>query len=152
PRRQDALEARHRGLRGSTVTQSAKKAASPLLELGLGAAWLVGLAAALSILDRLVGPASLGTAIFGALGVDLAADRVGVRWSEGAPGPATQRLNVQRIGAGAAAALAAWALVLAPAWALGWLHAEGAQPSPALVLAILRAVVLAVRDELLFRG
>jgi hypothetical protein len=134
------------------VTAEAKKVGSPLVELGIGAAWLVGLAAGLSVLDRVIGPASLGTAIFGALGVDMAAERAGVRWSAGAPGPHTQKLAVQRLGAGAAAALVAWGLSLGPAAALGWFHAEGARPSPALVLAVLRASALGARNELLFRG
>jgi membrane protease YdiL (CAAX protease family) len=134
------------------VTATAKRAGHPLVELGLGAAWLTGLAAVLSILDRVIGPASLGTALFGAIAVDMAAERAGVRWSDGVPGPATQRLTVQRLGAGAGAALVAWGLSLAPAAALGWFHADGARPSPALVLAVLRAAALGVRDELLFRG
>jgi hypothetical protein len=133
------------------VTAAGKR--SGLLDLGLGAAWLVGLAAAVQILDQVVGPANLGAAIFGALAVDLAASRAGVRWDAGGAEAGAPRLGAQRIAAGAAVALSAGGLVIAVAAAFRWLHVEAwVRPSAALAFAVARGAAVAVRDELLFRG
>jgi uncharacterized protein len=135
---------------------SAKKAgavpASPLVELGIGAAWLVGLASMLSILEQLMGPGSLGTALLGAVAIDLLAGRAGVRWEWDEAPLDARRHAVRRVAAGAAVALGAGTVAVGIAWALRWCHGEGAQPSWALAFAVARAAAIAVRDELLFRG
>jgi membrane protease YdiL (CAAX protease family) len=124
-----------------------------LVELGLGAAWLVGLAAALQIVERILGPANLGGVIFGALAVDIAAGRAGVRWDSDEASPTTPRNVPKRVAAGAATATGVALLVVALSALLGWFHIEGPpEPSTALVLALVRVVATAVRDELLFRG
>ena len=125
----------------------------PLVELALGAAWLVGLGAAVQLLDQVIGAANLGAAILGALLVDLAAGRAGVRWDRDDDGIDSRKRAVRRVAAGAAVALGAGGVVLAVAIALRWFHGEGgAHPSSALALAVGRAAAVAVRDELLFRG
>ena len=127
--------------------------AAPLVELGLGAGWLVGLGAAVQLLDQILGAANLGAAILGALLVDLAAGRAGVRWDREDVGIDARKGAARRVAAGAAVALGAGGLVLALAAALRWFHAEdGARPSAALAFALARAAAVSVRDEMLFRG
>jgi uncharacterized protein len=123
------------------------------LELGLGAAWLVGVAAALQLLDRLP-LASLAVAILGAVVVDLAATRAGVRWDPDEAAPDRTSRAARRMGFGALAALATGAIVLVVSYALGWVHGTGEpiRPSLAVLLAVVRAAAIAVRDEVLFRG
>jgi hypothetical protein len=125
----------------------------PLVELGLGAAWLVGLAAVLQIVDQIVGPANLGVALFGALGVDLAAGRAGVRWDRNEIDLDAPKNAVRRVATGAGVALGAGAVVLAVAAAFRWLHVEEVtRPSASFAFALARGAALATRDELLFRG
>jgi membrane protease YdiL (CAAX protease family) len=128
----------------------------PLLELGIGAAWLVGVAAGLQIIKQVFGVAALGTPIFGAVLLDLVAGRAGVRWDEDTveekPYPWERALMRAALGAGIA--LVTGGLVVAVAVPAGWLHGhgEGIHPVLALLLALVRAVAVAVRDELLYRG
>jgi hypothetical protein len=135
------------------MTGAAKRAPHRLVEIGLGAAWLVGLAAALQALDQISGVAELRTPLFGALAIDLLAGRAGVRWDWDELGLDSRRYAVRRTAAGAAVALIAGGLVIAVAAALHWFHGEAmARPSAALAIAVARATAVAVRDELLFRG
>jgi hypothetical protein len=139
------------------------RTASPLVELGLGAAWLVGGSAVLLTLDALVGAASMATALIGALVVDLMASRAGVRWDvagaagdpwgEPLPEGAPRRLE-RRVATGALVALAVCAAVVTLSVALRWLigHGSGVHPAAALGFALVRAGAVAVRDELLYRG
>jgi uncharacterized protein len=125
----------------------------PLVELGLGAAWLVGLAAAVQILDQIIGPANLGAAIFGAMGVDIAAARAGVRWDEDTLPLDAPRRAAARVAVGAAVAVGVAGLAIAVAGAFHWFQVEGTVPvSAALAFALARAAAVSVRDELLFRG
>lgn len=133
------------------------KAPNPLAELGLGAAWLLGLAASLQILDRLLPAASLAAAVLGALLADMAASRAGVRWNvtddPDAP-PIAFPAAARRVAVGAGIALAAGLAVIGIARFSGLLHGHGEGPSlsSAVLFAILRAAAVATRDELLFRG
>lgn len=123
---------------------------SALAELGLGVAWLIGIAAALQLLDVMLGQAMLGAALAGAVLVDLACSRAGVQWDSGerrAWKEATSRIAV---GAGIAALLAAFALALSVA--LGGSRVGFGHPSWSLAVAAVRAAAIGVRDELLFRG
>jgi hypothetical protein len=131
------------------------KEPSPRSVLALGLAWLLGLAAALQILDRALPSATLAAAILGALAVDVGATRAGVLWDDDATesGPPPRRRPVQRLLIGAAAALAVGVVVIALGASFGWLHHHGSVvPSTAIVFALLRAAAVAVRDELLYRG
>ena len=126
---------------------------SPAVELGLGAAWLVGVAAGLQILDRLP-LASIGVAILGAVVADLAATRAGVRWDPDEAAPDRVSRAARRAGFGVLAALATAAIVMVPCFALGWVHGtgEGFRPSFAVLIALARAAAIGVRDEVLYRG
>lgn len=149
---------------GSTSKPRPTSPLAPLAELGLGAAWLVGGAAVLLILDSILGAASMATALVGALLVDLAASRAGAAWDvAGQPGDAwdarplpegAPRRLVERVAAGALVGLLTGGSVVALSIALRWLtgHGEGVRPSYALVFALVRAAAVAVRDELLYRG
>jgi membrane protease YdiL (CAAX protease family) len=131
-----------------------RASAPPLVELGLGLAWLVGTAAALQIVERVFPPASLGTPIVGALIVDLAVSRSGVRWY--APGEEQAPdlgLVARRVAVGAGVALAVGTVVVGAGAPLHWYHAHGAaRPSLAVLFALVRAVAVSARDELLYRG
>lgn len=134
------------------MTQVTQRPSRRLIELALGAVWLVGLAAALQALDLVSGVAELRTPLFGALAIDLLAGRAGVRWDWDDDGIDSRKHAVRRVAAGAAVALVAGAAVLLVAAALRWFDCEGARPSAALAVALARAAAVAVRDELLFRG
>jgi hypothetical protein len=56
-----------------------------LAHLGLGAAWLVGLAAALQLVEMLLGKSPLASAMAGAVLADVVAGFAGVRWDSQAP-------------------------------------------------------------------
>ena len=128
----------------------------PLLELGIGAAWLVGVASGLQIITLVFGVATLGTPIFGALLLDLVAGRCGVRWDEGSVegSPYPWGRALARAATGAGIALCAGGAVVAVGLSAGWLHGhgEGIHPVLALIMALVRATAVAVRDELLYRG
>lgn len=135
------------------MTGAVPRASSRLVEIGLGAAWLVGLAAALQVFDQISGAAELRTPLFGALAIDLLAGRAGVRWEWDDAGIDARRHAVRRVGVGAAVALVVGGVVVAVAAMLRWFHGEAAvRPSAALAVAVARAAAVAVRDELLFRG
>ena len=147
----------------SVPPRSQPRPPRPLIELGLGAAWLVGSAAGLLILDGVLGAASMATALIGAMLLDLAASRAGVAWDvAGQPGEAwgfalpegTPRRAVQRVAVGALVAMVAGAVVLGLSAALRWLTGQGGgvHPSFALGFALVRAAAVGVRNELLYRG
>lgn len=127
---------------------------SPLVEMGLGLAWLLGLAAGLQILDNLLPAASLATPILGALVVDLGATRAGLRWDLDPDVTTDASRAARRVGMGVAAALAPGLAVIAGGLALHWVYGfgKGASPSSSLGFALLRAAAVASRDELLYRG
>jgi uncharacterized protein len=127
-----------------------------LAELGIGATWLLGVGAVLQVLDLLVGASPLGAAIAGAVLVDLAADRAGVRWDgragRGRGKKLPWRVAARRVLTGAGRALCAVLLAVGVGWALGWAHGGLGRPSVTAGILLLRVTAVAVRDELLFRG
>lgn len=134
------------------MTQTgAPRSRARVVELGLGAAWLLAVAAVLLVIERLLPSAALAAPIFGALVADVAAGRAGVRWEDAPP---SGRSPVRRIAGGAGAAMAAGLVVVVVAIPLGLLqrHGAGVHPDPALLLAVVRSASVAVRDELLYRG
>lgn len=139
------------------MTTAPDQAKSPLTEIGLGAAFLLGTAAALQVLERILPPASIATAVLGALLVDIAASRAGVRWSnldEPEAPPIAYGLASRRLAVGAAIALVPGLVVIGVSAAAGLIHGHGQGPSltGAVIFALLRAAAVAARDELLFRG
>jgi hypothetical protein len=131
------------------VSEEKPRKVQPLVEVGLGVAWLIGVAAALKLVDLLFGPAAMGTALVGAVLADLAAGRAGVRWAaEGID----WREGARRAGVGAAIAAGVVAVVVGIAAALRWFHNDGVGTSAVLLFAIARAIAVAARDELVLRG
>ncbi|MEZ4297312.1 MAG: hypothetical protein R3B70_20275 [Polyangiaceae bacterium] len=180
--------ARPRGDRG--VSPSAKEARGPLVELGIGAGWLVGLSAVAQIVAALFRSNPLAIVVLQAVIVDLAVGRAGVRWdpeaSEPAPagGAKTPRAKTARPRAdvahdpvasgdvdaqkacaredsrravrgvlmGASAALAVTVLAVVVSTVAGWAKVSAHAPGASLVLGLVRAAAIGVRDALLYAG
>jgi uncharacterized protein len=123
----------------------------------MGAAWLVGIAAALQLVDAVFGRNPLASAVTGALVVELGASRAGVAWSEGDEAGSRPRAPTLRERF-ATAAIGTWPVALAVTLTLacgalvGSASLELGTPRASLGLAAIRAAAVAVRDELLFRG
>lgn len=120
-----------------------------LAELGIGAAWMVGTSAAIGAVDIALAKTPLAAALAAALVTDFAAGFAGVRWDSKSH---QKSIPFNEIGFGAAASLGIFAVTLGLSAAFGWISAEKGSPAPALLLALLRAAAMAVRNELLFRG
>jgi hypothetical protein len=123
---------------------------TPLVEIGIGLAWLLGTAAMLQIVELLFGQVIMGAALGGAVIADIAATWAGVRWDEGEK--RHWKAAVARLGAGAGVAAGVIALTLALGAALGRLEISRGAPSIGIFLVVLRSAAIAVRDELIFRG
>ena len=80
---------------------------APLVELGTGAAWLVGLGAVNQIVMIALQSNPLATLVVQAVVVDLAVGKAGVRWDPGADGEtgAEVRSAARGLGVGAGIAL-----------------------------------------------
>lgn len=127
------------------------------MELGVGAVWLVGLGAALLLLELVLGRSPLGAAIAGAVLADIVAGFAGVRWDMDADGrpsatPIDASTALRRVAIGMAAAAAAAVITLLAAGALGWIRVEAGAPSKTLGLALVRGAAIGVREELFLRG
>ncbi|WP_437607086.1 hypothetical protein WMF20_40350 [Sorangium sp. So ce834] len=125
-----------------------------LVELALGAAWLVGLAAALQIVSALLSSSPLAAALAGAVVADLVASRAGVQWIDPLEpeGPGRRARLARRVGLGAALGALAVLLTLGVSALLGWATVDAGAPSASFGFAVARAVALAARDELLLTG
>jgi len=113
---------------------------------------LLGLSAANQIVAVVFRSNPMATVVIQAVIVDLAVGRAGVRWEpladEKAPGELQKTLR--RIAIGAGAALAVTAIAIAVSVALGWAKLAAHAPNVSLVLGLLRAVAIGVRDSLLY--
>jgi len=128
--------------------------ATPLREIARGVAWLVGTAMAVRFVETLVGRSPLGAALAGAVVVDLAMTRAGVRWDDrdGTKSKGSSSRVWRDIGLGVAVASA---LVLVPLIVMiivGGATISVGSLSSTLVFGLLRSVADSVRDELLYRG
>ncbi|WP_437673255.1 type II CAAX prenyl endopeptidase Rce1 family protein [Sorangium sp. So ce131] len=125
-----------------------------LIDLAIGAAWIVGLAAVLRLTSLLLSSSPLAAALAGAVVADLAAARAGVQWLDPREraDPAHRARVARRIGLGAALGALAVLLALGVAVILGWARVEAGAPSASFGFALARAAALAVRDELLLTG
>jgi hypothetical protein len=121
------------------------------LDLAIGAAWLVALAAALRVVDVALGAVPLAAAMAGAVLVDLALARAGVRWDE-AEKHASIAAYARRAAAGVAVGLAVVLVAVAALALAGRARVAPGSPSLAVGVGLVRAASIAVRDELLFRG
>jgi membrane protease YdiL (CAAX protease family) len=126
---------------------------SPKRAFLTGAAWLVGTAAVVRLGELVVGRSPLGAALVGAVLVDLVTYRAGVRWDGHEDGLVAGRARLVR---GVLVGLAVSAvLVVVPLVASFLLLGASLQlgsPSASIGFALLRALAVASRDELLLRG
>lgn len=123
---------------------------TPLVELGMGLAWLLGTAATLQAAELLFSKFIMAVAISGAVIADVASTWAGVRWDEG-----TKRAwkdAIGRLGAGAGVAAAVIAVTFVIGAVLGRVDVQAGAPSVGIFLVILKCAAIAVRDELFFRG
>jgi hypothetical protein len=133
-----------------------------LRELGLGAAWMVGVAAGVEIVQAMIGQNPLASAVLAAVVVELAANRAGVRWDDEAPRDsaslddaarsASRRRSLRRLGAGLLAGTAVTVFAVAAVSATGRATIELGRPGTSLIFSVVRAGAIGVRDELLLRG
>lgn len=128
--------------------------ATPLREIARGVAWLVGTAMAVRFVETLVGRSPLGAALAGAVVVDLAMTRAGVRWDDReatkSKGSWSRVWRDIGIGVGTASALVVVPLLLGVI--VGGATISRGSLSSTLVFGLLRSAADGVRDELLFRG
>lgn len=120
-----------------------------LVQIGLGATYLVVGAAAVEIIDAMLGQTPLASALLGAIAVDMIGMRAGIEWGD--RGEATSAL-VRKGGVGAAIGAAAGAIVIVAGALLRFAHVSFGAPQAALLFAVVRAIASAARDETLFRG
>ncbi len=129
-------------------------AVTPLREIARGVAWLVGTAVAARFVETLVGRNPLGAALAGAVVVDLAMTRAGVRWDEQddsiSKGSASR--TWQGIGIGVAVASVLVFVPLVFCLIVGAATIGPGSFSSMVVFGLLRGAADGVRDELLFRG
>lgn len=125
---------------------------SPLAELGIGAAWLIGLTAVCQMVVIVLHSNPLAVTVIQAVIVDLAVGRAGVRWDpEADDKTAAETRNATRgIGLGLGVAFAVTALVLGVSAALGWATIGVHAPTMSLALGTIRAVAIGVKDAQLY--
>jgi membrane protease YdiL (CAAX protease family) len=123
---------------------------TPLVELGMGVAWLLGTAAALQAAEMLFSRFVMAIAIAGAVIADVASTWAGVRWDEGEK--RAWKAAVGRLAAGAGIAAAVIAVTFAVGAVLGKVDVQAGAPSVGIFLVVLKCAAIAVRDELVFRG
>ena len=123
---------------------------TPLVELGMGLAWLLGTAATLQAAELLFSKFIMAVAISGAVIADVASTWAGVRWDEGEK--RAWKDAIRRLGAGAGIAAAVIAVTFAGGAVLGKVEVQAGAPSVGIFLVVLRCAAIAVRDELVFRG
>ncbi len=123
-----------------------------LRELGLGAAWLVGIAAVVHIVETLVAQNPLAGTVAAAVIVDLAAGRAGVRWDHPGLENEPPKAIAQRVLKATAAPVALLLVVLGVGAAAGLATVQLGHPDWPLFLAFGRAIAIAIRAEMLLRG
>lgn len=121
-------------------------------ELGLGVAWLVGLAAALTLIDAVLREAPLARLVLGALIASVAVSRAHVVWDRDDPEDASMKRPVLLALRGAAPAFAAVVAVCGVSIVFGFVTIESASPDVGTLIGLLGAGAMAMRDELLYRA
>lgn len=127
---------------------------TPLREIAQGVAWLVGTAMAVRFVETLIGRSPLGAALAGAVVVDLAMTRAGVRWDD-RDDTKPKRASVRTwrdIGLGVAVGSALVIIPLVIGVIVGGATISVGSLSTTLLFGLLRSGADAVRDELLYRG
>jgi hypothetical protein len=142
-----------RPVEGAPAQPSAPASAAkrPVREIVRGVAWLVGTALALRVVEIFLGHSPLGVTLAGAVLVDLAAHRAGVRWDEAEDALRRRRALLGAL-RGLAVAIAIVALTVVVCAAAGRVELRAGSLSASLGLGLLRAGAAGVRDEMLYRG
>lgn len=135
--------------RSAASDQPPRDARARLATLGTGAAWLLGIAAALELVAYFLGSSSLAEAVVGALVVDIATGRAGVAWTVG---ELSRSAIARRVGAAAALGGGVFLLTYAVGAALGWTTSYAGRLDTMAFLSAIGVVAIAIRDELLLRG
>ncbi len=138
----------------SGLVVSEKSIVTPTQEIARGVAWLAGTAIAVRLAEIMVGRSPLGAALAGAVIVDLAMTRAGVRWDDQHALSSNRSWSyvLKQIGIGV---VVATVLVVAPLVVnliVGGATISVGSPSSSLVFGLLRGGAVGVRDELLYRG
>jgi hypothetical protein len=124
---------------------------SQLVEISQGAAGLVAVGAAVYWLDGLMSSNPIGSALIGAVVVDLVGSRFGMVWDETAA--ASMRVRAHSVLRGVAIGAGIALMVVLVARLLGWATVSGGSPTAiGLVFGVAAPTAQAVRDELLLRG
>ncbi len=135
------------------ATTSAAPAVTPLGEIARGVAWLVGTAIAVRVVETLIGRSPLGAALAGAVVVDLAMTRAGVRWDDDDQRAKSTKSTLWRnIGIGVAIASGLVLVPLALGVIVGAATVRPGTISSTLIFGMLRSGADGVRTELLYRG
>jgi hypothetical protein len=136
----------------SAPRERPETARARIVELAIGGAWLVGLAAVLAITDGLLKSVPIARGLVGALIASIGVGRAHVVWDELDPTDESiarpAKLAARGAMRGATAAFAA--LVVASAF--GWATIKLGQIGIGLVLGLVSAGATSVREELLFRA
>jgi hypothetical protein len=148
------LVTKSKAARPAAASKAPPSPRAPLAELGIGAAWLVGLSAVNQIIAILFRANVIAPVVAQAVVVDLALGRAGIRWDPAANDDTSiEARNAARgIALGAGLALAAAALTVGAGAALGWAKVGAHAPGASLFLGLVRAAGIGVRDALLYIG
>jgi hypothetical protein len=126
--------------------------ASSLAELGTGAAWLLGLTAALLLADGLLHHLPMARTLLTALATGIAVGRAGVVWDEADPSGDDYKRSGRLLLGGIARGLGAGAIALAVAALAGWVTIDRGRPGLGAIISTVVAAATTVREELLFRA
>jgi uncharacterized protein len=126
--------------------------ATPAREIARGVAWLAGTAIAVRLAEILVGRSPLGAALAGAVIVDLAMTRAGVRWDSLDDAKRASSRMWQGIGIGVVTASALVFIPLLLSLIVGGATIRAGNPSSSIVFGLLRGASVGVRDEFLYHG
>jgi membrane protease YdiL (CAAX protease family) len=127
-------------------------ATTPLRALVEGAAWLLGLATVNHLVETVIAQNLLASMVATAVIADLGASRAGVSWADPSDHDETRAAIGRRVLRAAAVALVAALVALLAGLVLGLAQVDVAAPAWTTLLALLRAIAIAVRAELLLRG
>lgn len=128
---------------GPDLPAGPDRAALDRRRLVVAAAWLIGGAAAVRLVDGFLGGAPAAAAVLGAVLVDVLAGRAGVRWAS-----RPWAVDLRR---GAALGASLGLLIVAAGHAAGWATVVLGSPGLAVAFAVIRIGAVAARDELLLR-
>jgi hypothetical protein len=136
----------------SEPEKNATKRRAPLVELGIGAAWLLGLSALLTIGDGFLGQVPIARAILGGLVASIAAGRAGIVWDENDPESDSPKRALRGLGLGIALAASACLAAILVAHFAGWASVKPGHPGLMLALSVVAGAGAAVREEVVLRA